>query len=139
MQDTGCRMWDASLSSQPSSKAGSGEGPLSLRATAGRTQRSLLTQEPGWMEAGAIREISATKTHVFIYIFFKNQETLSPFVRLLGGEDSVGRARRGTVPFSKEEASVSPPCPKSHPGRVRGALGCQPQWWFEGSGPQRLR
>lgn len=45
----------------------------------------------------------------------KKQKTLSPFVRLLGGEGPVGKAGRGAGCFSKEEASVSPPCPKSHP------------------------
>lgn len=74
-RDVGCRMldagWrtrDASLSSQPSSEAGSGKGLPSLCVTAGWTQRSLLIQEPAWTEAGAVREISATKMHVYIYI-----------------------------------------------------------------------
>lgn len=90
------------------------------------------------MEAAAIREISATR-RMYSYILFKKQETVSPFVRLLGGEGSVGRARRGTGRFSKEMPVFPFPVPKSHPGRVRGTLGCRPQGWVEGSGPQRLR
>lgn len=62
-----CGMRDASLSSQPSSKAGSGEGVTSLCVTAGWTRGSLLTQVPIWMEAGAISEISAKDACIHIY------------------------------------------------------------------------
>lgn len=131
-RDVGCGMLDAGCQPLIPAQLRGGEGLLSLSATAGRTQRSLLTQEPAWMEAGAIREISATR-HMYSYTLFKNQETLSPFVRL------CGKARRGTGRFSKERPVFPLPVPKRHPGRVRGTLGCRPQGWVEGSGPQRLR
>lgn len=98
-------MWDASLQSLPSSE--SKEGLLPLRTMAGCTQESYLAQEP--------LENSVLQRCVYSYVFFKKQRTLSPFVKLLGGEGPVGKAGRGAGCFSKEEASVSPPCPKSHP------------------------
>lgn len=98
MQDAGCRMRDASLSSQPSSEAGSGEGLPSLRATAGRTQRSLLTQKPAWMEAGAIREISATKMHVFIHILYKPGNPL-PICEAFGWGGLCGKGQEENRTF----------------------------------------
>lgn len=74
----GCRtvgagrwMWDASLQSQPSFKAGRDCCPY----VQWQTQESHLAQEPAWMEAGAIRKIR----HIYSYIFYKTRKP-SPYL-----------------------------------------------------------
>lgn len=120
-------MWDASLQFQPSSEAGRDCCPYMQRRgglrspTWPRSQRGR-KQEP--------LEKSALQRHMYSYTFVKKQETLSSFVKNLGGEGSVGKARRGAGHFSKRRPVFHPPVPRAiHEGsEVPSAAGPRGRW-----------
>lgn len=98
-----------SLQPQSSSKAGRDCYPSVQRQGALRSPTWPRSQR-GWKQE--LLETSALQMHVFTHIL---QRTGNPLPISERGEGSVGKAGRKAGHFSKEVASVSPPCPKGHP------------------------
>lgn len=107
MQDVGCRMLDVGCQPPVPAQLRGGEGLFSV--CNGKLRSPIWPRsQHGW------KPEPLQKSDTCIHIYSVNPGNLLPVYEALGGESSVGKARR-REDFSKEEARVSPPCPKSHP------------------------